>query len=94
MSEQRIQSDVEQVIKCFSEKQRNGRFACPRCGCMRMNPESVTRNALSRRVSIYICDSCGMEEAIDDFIGNKVSLSEWAILKSPQLFHENCSEDN
>ena len=54
------------LIAEFANKQ-SGHFACPRCGKMTMDAESVTRNALSRRVGCYICDTCGTVEAIEDF---------------------------
>ena len=42
------------LISEFAEKQQGGHFACPRCGKMAMNAESVTRNALSRRAVVYL----------------------------------------
>ena len=51
------------LVAEFSKKQQGGHFACPRCGKMTMDAESVTRNALSRRATVYICDACGMQEA-------------------------------
>ena len=75
------------VINEFSENQQGGHFPCPRCGKMTMDAESVTRNALSRRVTIYICDSCGTEEAIED-MGTlpKLPLSGWSIAQTPELW--------
>mgnify|MGYP002602952110 CR=1 FL=1 len=54
------------LVSEFAEKQQGGHFACPRCGKMTMDAEIVTRNALSRRATVYICDSCGMAEAMED----------------------------
>lgn len=45
---------AKELIKRFSKKQQGGHFACPRCGKMTMDAESVTRNALSRRATVYI----------------------------------------
>lgn len=72
------------IIERFAKKQRNGYFACPRCGRMSMDSDSVTRNALSRRVAVYVCDTCGTEEAFED-IGalSKLPLTKWTIVKSP-----------
>ena len=53
------------LIAEFSKKQQGRHFACPRCGKMTMDAESVTHNALSRRATVYICDACGMQEALD-----------------------------
>ena len=47
------------LVAEFSKKQQGGHFACPRCGKMAMDAESVTRNALSRRATVHICDACG-----------------------------------
>lgn len=55
------------LIAKFAKKQQGGHFACPRCGKMTMDTECVTRNALSRRVGCYICDTCGTVEALEDF---------------------------
>lgn len=75
------------LIAEFAEKQRGGHFACPRCGAIAMNPESATRNALSRRVTVYICDSCGTEEALEDMGAmSKLPLREWAIAQTPELW--------
>lgn len=49
--------------------------------------ESVTRNALSRRVGCYICDTCGTVEAIEDFAHKQDSLSTWAIVREPERWH-------
>lgn len=75
------------LIAEFAEKQQDGHFACPRCGAMAMNPESATRNALSRRATVYVCDSCGAEEAIEDMGAMpKLPLREWAIARAPELW--------
>ncbi len=36
---------------------------CPRCGEDRMKAP-YTHNALSRQADVYVCDNCGMEEAL------------------------------
>lgn len=74
------------LIAEFAKKQ-SGHFACPRCGKMTMDAESVTRNALSRRVGCYICDTCGTVEAIEDFAHKQDSLSTWAIVREPERWH-------
>ena len=53
---------------------------CPRCGINIMN-EKPTRNALSRHADIYICDTCGTDEAIRVYKGNPISLAEWFYIK-------------
>ena len=74
------------LIERFSEKQQGGHFACPRCGEMTMNAESVTRNALSRRATVYVCDACGMQEALEDMADIRTPLTEWAIVQAPELW--------
>lgn len=86
MSEDRSKAIIEQ----FAEKQRGGHFACPRCGRMTMNAESVTRNALSRRIDVYVCDACGMHEALEDMVDSISPLSSWAIAQNPELWR--CDE--
>lgn len=71
------------LIMRFAEKQRGGDYPCPRCGRPAMASDPV-RNALSRRVSVYVCDECGMIEAIEDMPGAfKLPLSVWSIAKEP-----------
>ena len=60
------ENEARTLIERFAEKQQGGHFACPRCGKMAMDAESVTRNALSRRATVHICDVCGTVEALED----------------------------
>lgn len=73
------------TIKLFAKKQCSGFFPCPRCGRMDMD-EKPTRNALSRRIDVYICDFCGTDEAVEDFTGEKMAAEDWAVVKHPELF--------
>lgn len=73
------------LIAEFAKKQ-SGHFACPRCGKMTMDAESVTHNALSRRIGCFICDTCGTVEALEDFAHKQNSLNVWAITKEPELW--------
>lgn len=72
------------LIAEFSKKQQGGHFACPRCGKMTMDAESVTRNALSRRATVYICDACGMQEALEDMMDSITPLTAWALVAAPE----------
>lgn len=81
------ENEARALIERFAQKQQGGHFACPRCGKMTMNAESVTRNALSRRATVYICDSCGTEEAIEDMGAlSKLPLRCWGIAQAPELW--------
>ena len=72
------------LVAEFSKKQQGGHFACPRCGKMTMDAESVTRNALSRRATVYICDACGMQEALEDMMDSITPLTAWALVAAPE----------
>ena len=80
------ENEARTLIECFAEKQQGGHFACPRCGKMAMDAESVTRNALSRRATVYVCDTCGTEEALEDMLGERMPLTAWAITAAPELW--------
>ena len=71
------------LIARFAEKQQGGDYPCPRCGRPVMASDPV-RNALSRRASVYVCDECGMIEALEDMPGAfRLPLSVWTIAKEP-----------
>ena len=53
---------------------------CPRCGRDTMK-ESIHTNALSRHAEIYICDTCGTEEALLKFMSNLLPITEWAYFR-------------
>ena len=78
------ENEVKALIERFAKKQQDGHFACPRCGKMSMDTESVTRNALSHRTAIYICDACGTQETIEDMMGSRGPLTAWAIAAAPE----------
>ena len=78
------ENDARTLIERFAKKQQDGHFACPRCGEMTMDTESVTRNALSRRVPVYVCDTCGTQEAIEDMMASHTPLTAWAIAAAPE----------
>lgn len=68
--------------KMMVEKIVNGdplyKTVCPRCGKKAMNPNTVM-NALSRYADVMICDACGTDEALRDYVGLIVPLEEWAM---------------
>ena len=69
---------AKKLLEALGKMQAEGRgegLPCPRCGrdYMAANP---VRNALSRRVKVYICDACGMDEAIRDMAGFGASASK------------------
>ena len=50
---------------------------CPRCGRDTMK-ENIHTNTLSRHADVYICDTCGTEEALLKFMSNPLPVTEWA----------------
>ena len=83
MMDTREEKSAKATIEGFAVKQQGGHFACPRCGKMAMDAESVTRNALSRRANVYVCDACGMQEALEDMADSRTPLTAWAICAKP-----------
>lgn len=80
------ENEARTLIERFAEKQQGGHFACPRCGKMTMDAESVTRNALSRRATVHVCDACGMQEALEDMM-DSISLCVTQALVSTVTVH-------
>lgn len=80
-----METEVKKRIVEFSEIQRQGFFPCPRCGHYRMYADPI-RNALSRQADIQVCDNCGADEALRDFAGIVLPITEWAIAKNASQF--------
>lgn len=74
-----------ELIGTFAEKQTEIHYPCPRCGEDSMD-DTPTRNALSRCIDVYICDTCGTDEALRAFAGEQKQPSEWAIAQVPQNY--------
>ena len=75
---------AKKAIDDFAVRQKDGVQFCPRCGRMTVK-DQLNANALSRHAEIYICDMCGMDEAIRDFHGKVMPLKDWAIAKPGRL---------
>lgn len=71
---------IKQTIEDFAKVQRERHYPCPRCGRDTMD-ENPIRNSLSRRADVYICDMCGLQEAMEDMMDSRTPLSEWSIVK-------------
>lgn len=73
------------LIENWAKAQKAGAWLpCPRCGKLTMK-EDLHTNAFSRRADIYVCDKCGMAEAIEDIpreSQNKMSLESWFIFSA------------
>lgn len=75
------EKDARAKIERFARRQREFNFPCPRCGKWAMNKDP-RRNALSRRIDVYVCDECGVLEALEDAVGEKTPLASWDIAKN------------
>ena len=71
-------ADPKVRVKEFAARQKTGSFtACPRCGgWMR---RELYMNCLSRRADIYVCEKCGMEEALADHAQKDDPVTDWYI---------------
>ena len=78
---------TDRIRKAFGDlkaRQDGGEhMPCPRCGRDNMK-ENIHANALSRHADIYICDACGMEEAMLKFMSNPLPVAEWACFRPTQ----------
>lgn len=71
---------INDIITNWKMAQESGAtLPCPRCGKMTMK-DNVYQNALSRRADIHICDTCGMEEAFEDFQKHETPLGLWFVV--------------
>jgi len=71
---------AKEAVDKFAEAQVDGTHICPRCGRLTVKNRLVT-NSLSRHADVYVCDACGMDEAIRDMKGDTLPLKDWAIAK-------------
>ena len=78
-------NDLEQryFLSRFADLQKDEKLPicrCPRCGLAKMKKPIYT-NALSRHADIYVCDLCGIEEALMDMNHTQLPLEEWYLIK-------------
>lgn len=76
------EAQAKEIIERFAEVQQSRSYPCPRCGREVMDPKP-TRNALSRRAMVNICNRCGVIEALEDSRGERLPLAEWCISADP-----------
>ena len=82
-NEQELKTSFSQLKKVQGELVAGETSRCPRCG----SQFDVRRGAISRRVDgIAVCDMCGQQEAIEDFLkySNQADvkpISDWYIVK-------------
>lgn len=71
---------AKKQIEALGELQRNGdRFPCPRCG--KQMRSQLHHNALSRYADVYVCEMCGMDEALIAATGRPpLPFKDWAMI--------------
>lgn len=72
---------AKRALDNFAATQKDGVHFCPRCGRFTVKDRLHT-NALSRHASVYICDACGMDEAVREYAGTPLHLKDWAVAKT------------
>lgn len=79
MNENKAKNILE---KLYDKQLENFDCICPRCG--KKMREDLYTNALSRRVNVYICPECGLQEAAEDFVSKQIQLTEWEYIRNLQ----------
>ena len=73
----KVKSIQERMAQIRAAQQSGAYTLCPRCGEATMKPELHT-NALSRQLAgVYVCDNCGMDEALRALASCPLPLEEW-----------------
>lgn len=72
---------ITTLDETIRRRQAGGCTVCPRCG-RSMKPKLHT-NALSRQLAgVYVCDNCGMDEALRAFACCPLLLEEWSAARA------------
>lgn len=77
-----LESAWKNDLKLFSMDTESPPF-CLRCG--RPLNKHLAANSLSRYADVYICSSCGTQEALLDFVGTPLPLPDWHAMSSGHL---------
>ena len=74
------EAEVKESLDHLGKTRQTGP-RCPRCGA---EPDCYDhqQQAISRYAEIMVCNTCGTVEAMEDFLGEKTSLTDWAIVKA------------
>jgi len=81
-----VEKAKEIIEKLYPLQEKKMAFPCPRCGHDRMHVEHPVLNALSRYAEVYICEECGLDEALRDMARKPMPLNEWSL---PLSLEEN-----
>lgn len=80
-----MSQDLNPRLLDLRAQQQSGELIyCPRCGQESMKPV-LEHNALSRMVDLYVCDDCGIAEAMLDLMRNPLPLAQWAAFDDKQV---------
>ena len=81
--------EIRRALRDLRARQEAGEhIPCPRCGKDTMKPDLYT-NALSRHADgVYICDDCGLSEAMLDYMNNPLPIEDWAVI-TPERHSED-----
>lgn len=88
---------IDKIMKNWLTAQEAGaELPCPRCGLLRMNPY-LNENALSLKAEVYVCNDCGMEEAIEAIPSYQQQhpakeLADWFVVKN--VFRQHSLKPN
>lgn len=80
-------AEIDRRLLDLKARQDDGeKMPCPRCGRNTIK-SPLTHNALSRYADLYVCDECGMTEAMLDMMRNPLPLDQWAVFRNtgPEL---------
>ena len=59
---------------------------CLRCG--QPLEQQLTANSLSRYLNVYVCHSCGADEAVRDYQKKPLPLSEWHAITNRRFLYQ------
>lgn len=79
-------NDIHAALEAIYQRQKTNKtefHICPRCGINALD-EQIHHNALSRRATVYVCNACGMDEAVRDYKGFPLPVEQWAFAKELQ----------
>ena len=76
-----MRDEMDRKLLDLKARQNAGeRMSCPRCGRNTLKAP-LSHNALSRYADLYVCDECGMTEAMLDMMRNPLPLEQWDIFR-------------
>ena len=73
--------EMDRILLDLKAKQDAGeQMPCPRCG-RNILKTPLLHNALSRYADLYLCDECGMTEAMLAMMRNPLPLEQWSVFR-------------